>query len=116
MDKQLFQSEIEKNKSRGFVIGCLGWFLVGNLVFFLELFYFSASDWTTFGVPAVTVVAMAILFFMKRNRIAYGIIASVIANTLLWSTMWGQANASFLVLLMAGISYPLPLGIIALGQ
>ncbi len=105
-------------KVSNLTIGYFGWFLIGNLVLFLEFSYFSSSEWNIFGVPLVTVIVTGILFFIKRNWLAYGILAAVITNTLVMTLIVfgpgtvriGDGN-QLIPLLKLSLSYPLPLGI-----
>ena len=95
------------NKNRDLIIGFLGWFLVGNLVLWFEF----AANWDGpalyFGVPLVTVIAIGTLFYKKMNWFAYGILAAVITNTLLWGLISGEVHV---LVLLVGASFPLPLG------
>jgi hypothetical protein len=107
------------NKNRDFIIGFFGWFLVGNLVLF-PLYAFLWDWWagitSNFEFGVLTVIVVGILFFRNRNRIAYGILAAVITNTLLWIPILGVDLVFFSpILLLMGASVPLPLGIMLLG-
>lgn len=99
-------------KARDLAIGFLGWFLIGNVGYLPFLFHVQPS---LFEVPVATVLVIGTLFFMKRNRIAYGIAAAVIINTLVMILLFmyfvGSVDRDFLMLLLrVGPSFPLPLG------
>lgn len=68
------------NKARDLVIGFFGWFLISILVFSISnlLFYWELL------IPVVTIIVIGILLFMKRKWFAYGIIAAIIANVLIF--------------------------------
>ena len=97
-------------KGRDLAIGFFGWFLIGNLVAWILYF----------GFALVTVIATGILFYKKMNWFAYGVIAAVITNTLimeiLGSSSLSPSLGGYLVLLLFGVSFPLPTGIFALMQ
>ena len=85
-------------KARDLAIGFLGWFLIGNVGYLPFLFHVQPS---LFEVPVATVIVIGILFFMKRNRIAYGIAAAVIINTLVMILLFmyfvGSVDRDFLM-------------------
>jgi hypothetical protein len=106
------------HKARNFAIGFLGWFLIGNLVMLLFRFgFFLMMEGLSFLVPGITVMAVGILLFSRRNWFAYGIAAAVIANTLIVVTLGTMASSlsaeGFLSLLQIGASVPLPMGLVA---
>ncbi len=72
-------------KVRDLAVGFFGWFLVGSLIVWSSnlLFYWE------YLLPVVTVIVIGVLFFMKRNTIAYGIVAAVIANILVFLLIFG---------------------------
>ena len=81
------------NKARDIAIGFFGWFLVGSLIVLISNLLFNVA------LLAVTVIAIGILLFMKRNWLMYGIVAAVIANSFVyiglgfdfilnWYTIW----------------------------
>jgi hypothetical protein len=116
------------DKARDLASGFFGWFVIGNLVLWL---WFSALDYLNsnasassnwrgglsyFGVPLVTIIVIGILFFLKRNWVAYGILIAVVINTLLLLIILGSVASSptaekYIYLVKVGVSYPLPLGL-----
>jgi hypothetical protein len=102
-----------KIRVRDIAIGFFGWFLFGNIGYLPFLFHWQPS---LLMVPVITVIVMGVLFFIKRNRVAYGIAAAVIINTLililLLMSFQGGRDWSFLmwIALRIGPSFPLPMG------
>jgi hypothetical protein len=121
-------------KVHDLAIGFFGWFVIGNLVLWLwfSIFDYLSSNWNLnlnspwipyLGVPLVTIVAIGILFFLKRSWFAYGILAAVLANTLIMAILVASALSPsaewYLYLLYPlryGVAFPLPLGFVAFMQ
>jgi hypothetical protein len=106
---------------RGFAIGFFGWFVIGNLALWLEIVADSKNIKVPFFVliPVTTVLVIGILFIMKRNRFAYGILMAVITNTVIIAALGAGRSPTaekLLDLLLVGISSPLPLGLVTLMQ
>ena len=97
-----------------FAIGCIGWFLFGNLTFFI---LYSVP----FVFPFITVLITVLLFASKKNWYAYGVIAAVITNTLfmviLGSIIFPPLSLdNIYYYLLFGVTFPLPIGILAFQQ
>lgn len=75
----------DTTKTRDLVIGFFGWFLVGSLIILISnlLFYWE------YLITVVTVVVIGILFFLNRNWLAYGIVAAIITNILIFLLIFG---------------------------
>ena len=101
------------HKSRDVLLGFFGWFLVGNL-----LFWILQSVMFPFVIPLITVIVIVILFMTGKNWFAYGIISAVITNILfiliLGSLILSPSAEGYLDLLLFGVLFPLPLGVGAL--
>jgi hypothetical protein len=117
VDDEPMKQTHNTKKARDLVRGLFGWFLIGNLVLILEYLYPSFSQWNILGVPVVTVIVIGILLLMKRNWLAYGIVAAAITNTLVMILVGILNEIPYLgALLLWGLSLPLPLGLLMLFQ
>jgi hypothetical protein len=104
---------------RDWEIGCIGWFVIGNLALWLSIVSDSKNIEVPIFlvVPVITVIVIGILFIIKRNRFAYGILIAVGINTLIIVVLGAGRSPTakaLLDLLGVGVSFPLPLGVVGL--
>jgi hypothetical protein len=107
------------HKARDWEIGCIGWFVIGNLALWLSIVADSKNIEVPifFVVPVITVIVIVILFIMKRNRFAYGILIAVSTNAIMIVALGAGKSPTakeLLDLLLVGVSFPLPLGVVGL--
>jgi len=99
------------HKALYLAIGFFGWFLIGNLIFWIAY----PAEWdlvVTFGHPLVTVIAIGTLLIKKMYWFAYGILAALITNALIMVLMgiilFSPSLKGYLQLLSIGLSFPFP--------